>query len=116
MLYVDTLVLRQLSNPNDISTLTFGMKIIGLTKSAAKEVASKKIRVNCLAPGVVETPMATISAGKTAEQLNDEIGGHTPLKRMGTAEEVAKSIAFLLSADSSYTTGAVLTIDGGMSA
>ena len=92
------------------------MKIIGLTKSAAKEVASKKIRVNCLAPGVVQTPMLLKGAEKSTEQLENEIGQSTPMNRMGTVEEAASSIAFLLSSDSSYTTGSVLTIDGGMTA
>ena len=99
-----------------ILTLTISEQIIGLTKSTAKEVASKKIRVNCLAPGVIETPMLIDEAGKSMEQLNEEISGHTPLYRMGKIQEASNAIAFLLSENSSFTTGSVLTIDGGMSA
>lgn len=96
--------------------LTSDIKIIGLTRSAAKEVAANKIRVNCVAPGTVETPMLMVGAGKSNEQLRKEISESTPMNRMGTVEEAAKTIAFLLGPDSSYTTGAVLTMDGGMTA
>ena len=60
--------------------------------------------------------MVMVGADKTAEQLGAEIADHTPMNRMGTVEEAAKAIAFLLSSDSSYTTGSVLTVDGGMTA
>lgn len=59
--------------------------------------------------------MLTGSAGKSAEVLAQEIRSHTPMGRMGSAEEVAKTIAFLLSEESSFTTGAVYAVDGGMS-
>ena len=89
-------------------------QIIGLTKTAAKEMAFRNIRVNCVAPSAIETPMLGPNSGRTREQLMKEIAGHTPLNRVGTAEEVAKTIAFLLSSDSSFTTGSVYTVDGGM--
>ena len=60
--------------------------------------------------------MLVTGAEKSTEQLEKEIAQHTPMNRMGIVEEAAKSIAFLLSSDSSYTTGSVLTIDGGMTA
>ena len=60
--------------------------------------------------------MSLIGAEKTTEQLEDEVARHTPMNRMGTVEEAASSIAFLLSSNSSYTTGSVLTMDGGMTA
>lgn len=88
-------------------------QIIGLTKSAAREVASRRIRVNAVAPGVIDTPMLG-QADKSREQLMREISGHTPLNRMGTADEVAQVILFLLSPASSFTTGSVYTVDGGM--
>ncbi|KAK2753896.1 hypothetical protein FQN54_007255 [Arachnomyces sp. PD_36] len=91
--------------------------IIGLTKSAAKEVASQNIRVNCIAPGTVDTPMLGAASGKSRETLMKEIQGHTPLARMGTTDELSKSVAFLLDNEqSSFITGVVLPVDGGMTA
>ena len=77
-------------------------------------MAGNKIRVNCVAPAAIETPMLGPNTGRTREMLMAEIRGHTPLARIGTVEEVANTIAFLLSSDSSFTTGAVYTVDGGM--
>ncbi|KAF2787169.1 oxidoreductase [Melanomma pulvis-pyrius CBS 109.77] len=88
--------------------------VIGLTKTVAKEVGPRGVRVNCIAPGVISTPMIANAAG-TGEALEEiaEIKG-SPLGRAGQPEEVAKLIAFLLSDDSSYITGAVHIIDGGL--
>ena len=60
--------------------------------------------------------MITVNIGMTAEQVNKDLEGRAPMKRMGTVEEAAKAIAFLLSSSSSYMTGSVLTMDGGMTA
>ncbi|KAK4690422.1 hypothetical protein P7C71_g6364, partial [Lecanoromycetidae sp. Uapishka_2] len=100
------------SFPNPTPGLTT-LQIIGLTRSAAREVSSRGVRINAVAPGVIDTPMLG-QADKSREQLMKEIAGHTPLGRMGTAEEVARTIVFLLG-DGSFTTGAVWTVDGGMS-
>jgi 3-oxoacyl-[acyl-carrier protein] reductase len=84
--------------------------IIGLTKSLAKEVAVRGIRVNAVAPGFVDTDM-------TAD-LSDELKGAAvdaiPLGRMGAPRDIAKAVAFLASADASYITGQTLVVDGGM--
>lgn len=84
--------------------------IIGFTKSLAKEVASRNILVNAVAPGFIATDMTEVLSDSVKENINAQI----PLKRMGKAEEVAKVIKFLASEDSSYITGQVLHIDGGM--
>lgn len=84
--------------------------IIGFTKSIAKELASRNIRVNAVAPGFIETDMTEV----LSENVKENIGAQIPLKRMGTAEEVAKLIYFLGTEDSSYITGQVINIDGGM--
>ena len=84
--------------------------IIGFTKSLAKEVASRNIRVNAVAPGFIKTDMTD----SLKDDIKDEISKNIPLKRMGTAEDVANVVKFLVSEDSSYITGQVIQVDGGM--
>lgn len=84
--------------------------IIGFTKSLAKEVASRNIRVNAVAPGFIETNMTDV----LKDEVKEEISKNIPLKRMGTAEDVANVVKFLVSDDSSYITGQVIQVDGGM--
>lgn len=84
--------------------------IIGFTKSLAKEVASRNILVNAIAPGFIQTDMTNI----LKENVKDEIAKTIPLKIMGTAKDVANVVKFLVSEDSSYITGQVIQVDGGM--
>lgn len=84
--------------------------IIGFTKSFAKELASRNIRANVVAPGYISTEMT----GSLDEKVLDAIQLETPLGRAGEPEEVANSVAFLASEWSSYITGEVLKVDGGM--
>lgn len=84
--------------------------VIGFTKSIAKELASRNIRANAVAPGFIKTDMTDVLSDNVKENINSQI----PLKRMGTAEEVAKLVYFLGTAESSYITGQVINIDGGM--
>lgn len=84
--------------------------IIGFTKSLAKEVASRNIRVNAVAPGFIETSMTDV----LKDEVKEEIAKNIPLKRMGKAEDVANVVKFLVSEDSSYITGQVINVDGGM--
>ena len=84
--------------------------MIGLTKSLAQEMASRNITVNAVAPGFIETDM---TAGLSAE-LKDNLLGHIPLKRLGTAEDVAAAVRFLASEEAGYITGHVLDVNGGM--
>ncbi|MCH7488331.1 MAG: 3-oxoacyl-[acyl-carrier-protein] reductase [Chloroflexi bacterium] len=84
--------------------------LIGLTKSVAKEVASRNITANAVAPGLVETEM---TADLTEEQ-QQAVLQMTPLGRAATPEEIAPAVAFLASEEAGYITGAVLTIDGGL--
>lgn len=84
--------------------------IIGFTKSLAKEVASRNITVNAVAPGFIQTKMTDV----LKDEVKDEILKQIPLKRFGTTEDVAKTVKFLVSEDSSYITGQVINIDGGM--
>lgn len=84
--------------------------MIGFTKSLAKEVASRGILVNAVAPGFIETSMTAV----LKDEVKEEIAKSIPLKRMGTAQDVANVVKFLSSEDSSYMTGQVLHVDGGM--
>ena len=84
--------------------------IIGFTKSLAKEVASRNILVNAVAPGFIETDMTDV----LKDEVKDAIGKQIPLKRMGTPEDVANVVSFLASEKSNYITGQVINIDGGM--
>ena len=84
--------------------------IIGFTKSVAKELASRNIRSNAVAPGFIETDMTAVLSDEVKENIHNQI----PLKRMGSAKEVAKVIYFLGSDESSYITGQVINVDGGM--
>ena len=84
--------------------------IIGFTKSLAKELAARNILVNAVAPGFIQTDMT----GVLKEEIKEEIAKMIPLKKMGTAQDVANVVKFLASDDSSYITGQVLQVDGGM--
>ena len=84
--------------------------IIGFTKSLAKELAPRNIRVNAVAPGFIDTDMTSVLSDKVKENINLQI----PLKRMGKAEEVANVVSFLANDESSYITGQVINVDGGM--
>lgn len=84
--------------------------IIGFTKSVAKELASRNILANCVAPGFIQTDMTSVLKEEVKEKINEQI----PLKKMGTAEEVAKAVYFLANEENTYITGQVLNVDGGM--
>lgn len=84
--------------------------VIGFTKSLAKEIASRGITVNAVAPGMIETDMTAVMTDKAKEAAAAAI----PLKRFGKPEDVAETVLFLASEESSYITGQVLCVDGGM--
>ena len=84
--------------------------VIGLTKAVARELASRGICVNAVAPGFVETDMTAALSDKVQDELKKQI----PMGRAGKAEDIAKAVAFLASPDADYITGQVLSVDGGM--
>ncbi len=84
--------------------------MIGFTKALAREVASRQITVNAIAPGFIPTALTS----ELATDLKEMIIKATPLGRMGKPEEIASAVVFLASEEAAYITGQVLAIDGGM--
>ena len=84
--------------------------VIGMTKSLAKEIGSRGITVNAVAPGFIETDMTDVLGDRFKEEAKKSI----PLKRLGKAEDVAEVVAFLASDSANYITGQVIHVDGGM--
>ena len=84
--------------------------LIAFTKSVAKELASRNVRVNAIAPGFIQTDMTA----KLSEEIKSEMLKHIPLGKLGTAQDVANLALFLASDDSAYITGQVVQVDGGM--
>ncbi len=86
--------------------------VVGLTRTAALDYADRGIRVNAVAPGSID------SGGTTAQpdEVKQQIGSYAPLRRLGTPDEVAAAVTWLASPAAAYTTGTVLTVDGGKGA
>ena len=83
----------------------------GMTKAAAIDLASRGIRVNSVHPGPIDTDMIKVRGDEENRRRTQQV----PMKRMGTAEEVARLVLFLLADESAYITGAEISIDGGVS-
>ncbi len=103
-------VVGQMGNAGQANYAASKAGLIGFCKALAREVASRRITVNVVAPGFVETDMTSAIAGKAAADWSAII----PLGRMGTPEEIAAAVAFLASDEASYITGQVLAVNGGM--
>jgi 3-oxoacyl-[acyl-carrier protein] reductase len=84
--------------------------VIGLTKTTARELASRGVRCNAVAPGFIETDMTA----KLSDSIREALAGQIALGRLGSPTDVARAVAFLASEEASYITGQVLAIDGGM--
>ncbi|BCJ85152.1 3-oxoacyl-[acyl-carrier-protein] reductase [Effusibacillus dendaii] len=105
-----TSVVALMGNPGQANYTAAKSGVIGLTKSNARELASRNITVNAVAPGYIQTDMTAALNEDVKQALNQQI----PLGRLGDPQDVAKAVAFLASDDASYITGQVLSIDGGM--
>jgi len=103
-------VVGVIGNAGQVNYAAAKAGVIGLTKSAAKELASRGITVNCVAPGYIATDMTE----KLGDDVKEAVLAHIPMGRMGAPEEVAKVVRFLASEAASYMTGQTLHVDGGM--
>ena len=103
-------VIGQVGNAGQMNYAASKAGILGMTKSAAKELAPRGITVNAVAPGFIETDMTDVLSDKVKEGILSNI----PLKTLGKPEDVANAVAFLASSEANYITGQVINIDGGM--
>ena len=105
-----TSVMGQVGNPGQANYSASKAGIIGFTRTVARELGSRNITVNAVAPGFIETQMTDVMSGET----RDAALGKIPLGRLGTPEDVGNIVAFLASEAASYVTGQTITVDGGM--
>lgn len=103
-------VVGQMGNPGQANYVSSKSGVIGFTKAVAREVASRNITVNAIAPGYIATPMTESLGDKAKQDLLEMV----PLGRMGTVDDIAKGVLFLASEEAGYITGHVLNINGGM--
>ncbi|HIJ96756.1 MAG TPA: 3-oxoacyl-[acyl-carrier-protein] reductase [Desulfuromonadales bacterium] len=103
-------VVGEMGNPGQINYCASKAGLIGLTKSAARELAKRNITVNAVAPGFIETDMTAVLTEKSRESLLLNI----PMERLGSVDDVAHAVSFLASPASGYITGQLLSVNGGM--
>jgi len=99
-----------MGNPGQVNYSSSKSALNGFTKSLAKELGSRNITVNCVAPGFIETDMTSFLEEDAKQRIEETI----PLGRLGKAEDIAKLVAFLASDEASYITGQTISIDGGL--
>ena len=103
-------VVGLMGNPGQANYSAAKAGIIGLTKSAARELGGRSVRVNAVAPGFIETDMTA----SLPEDVRERYASSIPLKRFGTPQDVADAVSFLASPRSAYVTGQVISVNGGL--
>lgn len=105
------------SDPGEVAYATSKAAVLGFTKSLAADLAKYSVRVNCIMPGYILTPMVNSMSEETDKEnpreVIDSIASAIPLKRLGLPEEVGELASFLASSEASYITGQGIVIDGG---
>jgi NAD(P)-dependent dehydrogenase (short-subunit alcohol dehydrogenase family) len=101
--------------PNNVAYVASKHGVLGLARAAAVEAAPHNVRINCLVPGLIETPMLMqLDPDAPAETIRAMLGKGVPMGRIGTAEEVAELACFLLSDRASHITAQAIAADGGI--
>ncbi|HEY6823763.1 MAG TPA: SDR family NAD(P)-dependent oxidoreductase [Steroidobacteraceae bacterium] len=101
--------------PNNIAYVASKHGVMGLARAAAAEAAPRNVRVNCVLPGLIETPMLMqLDPGAPAEAIRARLGSHVPQGRIGSADELAELVCFLLSDRASHITAQTIAVDGGI--
>ncbi len=103
-------VVGQMGNAGQANYVAAKAGLIGLTKSVARELASRNVTANAVTPGYIETPMTSGLSPEVKAEFTQQI----PLGRMGTGSDIAAAVVFLVSEEASYITGQVLSVNGGM--
>ena len=103
-------VVGVMGNAGQVNYAASKAGVIGMTKSLARELASRKVTVNAIAPGMIETDMTSVMSDQAKEAMRAAI----PAGEMGKPEDIAGTIAFLAGEDGRYITGQVICVDGGM--
>lgn len=104
-----TSIIGQTGNPGQSNYAASKAGLIGFSKSIAKEIASRNVRVNCIAPGFIATDMTEV----IPEEAKKKLIGEIPMGRIGEARDISNAVAFLLSDQSKYITGHTLSVNGG---
>lgn len=105
-----TSVIGQTGNAGQANYAASKAGVVAFSKSIALELGSRNVRINCIAPGFIETDMTEVLSPEVKQKIMDKI----PLQRMGSSKEVAEAVKFLLSDQSSYITGHTLSVNGGL--
>ncbi len=101
--------------PHNVAYVASKHAVLGLARAAAVEAAPHKVRVNCVLPGLIETPMLMqLDQTSSAQAIRDRLGAAVPMGRIGTAEELAELVCFLLSDRASHITAQTIAVDGGI--
>jgi NAD(P)-dependent dehydrogenase (short-subunit alcohol dehydrogenase family) len=101
--------------PDNVAYVASKHAVLGLARAAAAEAARDNVRVNCVVPGFIETPMLMqLDASLAPELIRERLGAGVPLGRIGTAEDLAELACFLLSDRAAHITGQSLAVDGGI--
>jgi 3-oxoacyl-[acyl-carrier protein] reductase len=105
-----TSIVGHMGNPGQVNYAAAKAGVAGMSRSLAREIGSRNITVNCVAPGFIDTDMTRA----LSEEQQNALKGNIPLGRLGTADDVANAVVFLASEQAGYVTGTTLHVNGGL--